>query len=53
MNFLSNEMAKEFKKIADDIDTAEKEKRHNVRCQIEAIIDAKKLNDDINTGHLS
>jgi len=53
MNFLSNEIAKEFKEINKEMESAKTNKRKFVRCQIEAISDAKKLNDDINIGHLS
>ncbi len=53
MNYLPNEIAKEFKEISKEIESAKTNKRHNVRCKIEAIKDTKALNETINMGHLS
>jgi len=52
MNYLSNKIAKELKNIASELAEAKDTKRHDVRCKIESIKDARDLAEHI-SGELS
>ncbi len=52
MKYLSNAVAKELKGIISELEKEEVSKRHNVRCRIESIKDAKDLAEYIE-GELS